>query len=56
VTSSNSQLPARGSQYTGVGLVIDQVESILTNRTEMRAKLRADLEEQSRQQLRNCVE
>ncbi|CAE7907103.1 unnamed protein product, partial [Symbiodinium necroappetens] len=56
VSSSTSQLPARGSQYTGVGLMIDQVESLLTNRMEMRTKLRKELEDQSRQQLRSCVE
>jgi len=56
VNSAPSQLPARGSQYTGVGLMIDQVESLLTNRMEMRTKLRKELEDQSRQQLRNCVE
>ncbi|CAE7565310.1 unnamed protein product [Symbiodinium sp. CCMP2456] len=56
VSSATSQLPARGSQYTGVGLMIDQVESLLTSRMEMRTKLRKELEDQSRQQLRNCVE
>lgn len=50
------KLPVKGSQHTGLNTVLDQVEELLKSRTELRKSLRADLEEQSRQQLRSCVE
>eukprot|EP00933_Yihiella_yeosuensis_P018936 TRINITY_DN15418_c0_g1_i1.p1 TRINITY_DN15418_c0_g1~~TRINITY_DN15418_c0_g1_i1.p1 ORF type:complete len:765 (+),score=233.27 TRINITY_DN15418_c0_g1_i1:182-2296(+) len=50
------KLPSRGSQHTGLGLIMDQVEELLRCRTEVRRSLFKELEEQSRQQLRGCVE
>lgn len=56
VTKTEKPIPARGSQYTGVGLAVDQVEELLQNRAFLRSHLREELEQQSRQQLRGCVE
>lgn len=56
VTKTEKPIPARGSQYTGVGLAVDQVEELLQNRAFLRLHLREELEQQSRQQLRGCVE
>lgn len=53
---SQLKLPMRGSQHTGLGLVLDRVEEMLRARAELRDQLRAELEEHSLQQLRSCVE
>eukprot|EP00930_Biecheleria_cincta_P065784 TRINITY_DN5168_c0_g1_i2.p1 TRINITY_DN5168_c0_g1~~TRINITY_DN5168_c0_g1_i2.p1 ORF type:complete len:1176 (+),score=284.16 TRINITY_DN5168_c0_g1_i2:28-3555(+) len=50
------KLPARGSQHTGLNQVLEIVEELINARTELRKNLRLELEEQSRQQLRGCIE
>jgi len=50
------ELPPKGSQHTGVSLVVDQLEEVLKTRIGGRAQLRRDLEEQSLQQLRCTVD
>ncbi|CAJ1457322.1 unnamed protein product [Effrenium voratum] len=54
--SGAKQLPARHSQHTGVGLAVDQMEELLQNRALLRTFLRKELEQQSLQQLRSCME
>jgi len=56
ISKMDKPMPAHGSQYTGVGLAVDQVEDLLQNRAFLRSHLREELEQQSRQQLRGCVE
>jgi hypothetical protein len=54
--STEPKLPAKGSQHTGLNLVIDQVEELLRCRMSNRQALLRELQEQSRQQLRSCSE
>eukprot|EP00928_Gymnodinium_smaydae_P079997 TRINITY_DN63806_c0_g1_i1.p1 TRINITY_DN63806_c0_g1~~TRINITY_DN63806_c0_g1_i1.p1 ORF type:complete len:1244 (+),score=361.08 TRINITY_DN63806_c0_g1_i1:119-3850(+) len=56
VADDARRVPARGSQHTGVALVVDQLEEMLGARAEARVGLRKELEQQSLQQLRGCVE
>jgi hypothetical protein len=50
------KVPARGSQHTGISMVVDRVEDLLKARAEARSGLRRELEEQSLQQLRASAE
>lgn len=54
--STEPKYPAKGSQHTGLNLVIDQVEELLRCRMSNRQALLRELQEQSRQQLRSCSE
>lgn len=50
------KLPPKASQHTGVGIIVDRVEEMLKSRVERRRHLRHELEQQSLQHLRTCVE
>merc|ERR1719387_326212 len=49
-------LPKEGVQHSGLSGMADTLESALRGRTELRRRARRELEDQSMQQLRQCVE
>lgn len=51
-----ARLPAEGASHTGLALLSDTIEELLKGRVDTRQNLRLDLEDQSRQQIRACVE
>lgn len=50
------KLPCKGSQHTGLGLIVDEVVEMFSLRSTTRKKLQKELEEQSLQQLKGCIE